>query len=96
MRFKGITGVEFDIRFKYDRLDDGTVKTACSISFVDPNIDHGPAKYRVCAIGIAMQSVKDTFVKDTGRKVAMTRALKQFKDKYTRKAAWFAYQTRKN
>jgi len=95
MRFNGITGVEFDIRFKYDRQCDGTVKTVCSISSVDPGIPSGPMKYSVAAMGIATQSVRDTFVKETGRKVAMTRALASFKDKRTRQAAWFAYQTRK-
>ena len=85
----------YDIRFMYDTMPNGTVQTTCTISCVNPKIQRGPERFHEIARGVAHQSVKDTFNKDTGRKVALARAVQTF-PKASRKAAWQAYLNRKN
>ena len=46
--------------------------------------------------GIAKCGVDDNFCKETGRKIALTRALRYFEDKEIRTAIWDAYFHRDN
>lgn len=92
-------GEEFDIRFRYDpafyapykRVN--TFNTVCIISRVLPTIARGREKYVRYGEGTAMMDSRDVFVKDTGRKIALTRAL-LFQNRDFRKAAWQAYFNR--
>jgi hypothetical protein len=85
---------QYDIRFMYDQMPDGTVQTTCTISYIDPHIQRGPERFHEVARGVAQQSVNDTFNKETGRKVSLARAVHSF-PKVSRKAAWQAYLNRK-
>jgi hypothetical protein len=46
--------------------------------------------------GMAKCGLKDNFCKETGRKIALTRALRYFDDKEIRTAIWNAYFVRDN
>lgn len=94
MQFTISTGQTYDIRFMYDQMPDGTVLTTCTISHVDPHITSGPTKYRAVALGEARQSVHDTFNKEIGRRIALSRATQDF-PKQNRRLAWEAYFNRK-
>ena len=90
MKFN-VSGTEYDIRFKYVKNESGQVETKCKISRVNPDLV-GSERYSVVVTGNAMQSVRDRFNKQTGRKVALTRAANAFSnDKADRKAVWDAY-----
>ena len=85
---------DYDIRFSYKTLENGTVETTATISFIDPHIASGRERFKPLYSGNAQQSVRDTFKKDTGRKVALARALAHL-PRASRKIAWEAYHSRK-
>ena len=85
---------KYDIRFMYDTMPDGTVKTTCTISYVDPKIERGPEKYHEISRGVSIWNGKDQWDKNVGRHYALTRAIQTF-PKASRKAAWEAYLNRR-
>lgn len=101
MKFN-FNGEEFDIRFRYERCRYvpheilGIYDTICTISRIVPTIPRGRERYVRYAEATALMDSRDVllFVKDTGRKIALTRALR-FQDKMFRKVAWLAYLNRK-
>jgi hypothetical protein len=84
----------YEIQFKYTHHT-GLRGIDCYINQV-----HGQIKKRV-AIGWSSCSSADVFVKETGRKIALTRALGEIvyalpvREKAFRTAAWTAYHNRK-
>jgi len=99
MKFK-FNGEEFDIRFRYERCCYSHYKwkklfdTICTISRIVQTIPRGRDRYVRYAEATASLDSRDVFVKDTGRKIALTRALR-FQDRDFRTAAWNAYLNRK-
>ncbi len=90
MKF-GQDGIEYRIVFSHEQCPDGprikSVTTCRIVVKVNGTIQLWSSGYAYC-------SVKDVFSKETGRKVALTRALKEF-DKEFRTRAWKAYLGRK-
>lgn len=69
-----------------------SVRTICSIT--DDSIQGSPY---VVATGSAMCSSNDQFVKETGRKISLDRAIRQLKlPKIERTIVWNTYLKRKN
>ena len=71
--------------------------TMCNIwiyNTYDPR--EGAAEWTNLNYGMAKCGLKDNFCKETGRKIALTRALRCFDDKEFRTAIWNAYFHRDN
>lgn len=97
MTFQTLDGKTWRIYWKYaeilypDSLKPNLItmkscrRTICYIKKVD-DLRNEDVK-----IGWADCSPTDTFVKEVGRKISLTRALEGFTEKETRQAAWDAY-----
>ncbi len=89
----------FKIWFQYSKHD-GQRETVCLIDDVKDGIAEAKATF---AAGSSVCSSSDQFRKETGRKIALTRALRAAgavralcDDKRFRKAAWEAYWARRH
>ena len=81
-------GQRFRIWFKYEHSRTAPRETICLIDLVGED--------KTFAAGSAVCSASDQFCKETGRKIALTRALFSAAEnnKGFRTAAWEAYRTR--
>ncbi len=73
-------------------------QTKCAISTIDMS-KYGAARFTAVAIGVANQHFNDPFVKETGRKISLARALNEFTKnmlnaKFVRSIFWNAYFNR--
>lgn len=83
----------YDVRFRKQKVDHPEKKnsvlinTFCTISSVDFS-KQGRDKFTPVSTGEAKQSVKDNYDKIVGKKISMTRALKQVFSRPERAVFW--------
>ena len=77
------------VRHHKERKKKKVVDTECVISYFSQSIE-GKKTYAPVALGHAHQSPKDQYVRSVGRKISLTRAIKDF-DKRERTKIWGMY-----
>jgi hypothetical protein len=87
-------GFQHDKEFtSYEGIKDLARRTQC---FVTLSFFNGTLMHQSMIIGEAYCSIKDTFVKETGRRKSLGRVLSQFPYKDFKEAVEYCYQDRKN
>lgn len=94
-----LNNTTYSVRFYYENAENPQdenplesvthkrVKTTCKITE-----KLAPGDYKILSVGDSANHSKDLFTKDTGRKLAMAKALQQFtQDRNVRKEFWLNY-----